>query len=83
MLAEVLLQNVTETQLNKEDKMRLKHCSMCVSVAICLLVSGCAASSGSSFCDLATAISPSVNDTDDTLRQIADHNDVGIAICDW
>lgn len=48
-----------------------------------LSVSGCATTSGGSYCDIARAIRPSVEDvmTDDTKRQIVAENEKLAALC--
>jgi hypothetical protein len=48
------------------------------------LIAGCATTSGD-FCDVASAIRPSVDDsvTDGTKRQIIAHNEFGAKVCGW
>lgn len=52
-------------------------------ISTAVTVSGCATTSGGSYCDIARAIRPSVEDvmTDETKRQIVAENEKLAALC--
>lgn len=52
-------------------------------ISTAVTVSGCATTSGGSYCDIARAIRPSVQDvmTEDTKRQIVTENEKLAALC--
>ncbi len=49
------------------------------------LTAGCATTTGGNFCDVASAIRPSVEDrlTEGTAEQILKHNRYGAQACGW
>ena len=56
-------------------------------IAITPILSGCVTTTVSAgtdvFCASAQPISWSINDTDQTIREVKAHNAVGIALCGW
>ena len=61
---------------------RKKLCAICA--LILMSASGCAINSADSFCLIAQPIlTDPEKDTEETLRQIDEHNLIGEAICEW
>lgn len=59
-------------------------------LGLALALAGCQTNSSvietlgrASFCDVAEPIYYSKNDTDETKKQVREHNAVGVAICGW